>query len=321
MKYLRTFAAFSVLFCIFTVSSLMMWSTSSAAKTDSQSNEVSSSTVNLKTTTAGTIPAPKVVITGNQSGKNSGSSSNLETSNFIDMTRLVLETSRDQTSNLAIYIQHATTIIVVFFTLLGAVGAAFGLHKLNDVDDRAKIAILKFENDLATSKNCAAVLEGEFRQNIELANKDLRREINDQIELVVARVEIDQSMTSTGVDTRMLRNASNRIQTVLDRKEVSIKSRIRGLADVAFAKKRLGDHESAFRLIEEAANTAKVHEPDMYPLLAFNAACYASLLKDPSALEWLSQAIEKNAHYKSAAATDSDFTSIRDSKEFKELTA
>lgn len=299
----------------------MLWSTSSLAKTDTQSNEVSSSAANLKPATAGTLPATKVVVTGVQSGKNLVPSSNLETSNFIDLTRLVLETSRDQTSNLSTYIQHATTIIVVFFTLLGAVGAAFGLHKLNDVEDRAKTAIQKFENDLAASKNSAVVLEGEFRQNIELANKDLRREINDQIELVVARVEIDQSMTAAGVDARMLRNASTRIQAVLDRKEVSIKARIRGLADVAFAKKRLGDHESAFRLIKEAATTAKTQEPDMYPLLAFNAACYASLLKDSSALEWLRQAIEKNNHYKVAAATDSDFASIKDLKEFKDLTA
>lgn len=314
MKYLRTFAVVSLLFCVFVVGALVLWPTSTEAKNHTETN-VSAGT------TAGLVSVGNLPLTTAASGLQGGQVPGAGLKEVLDVSRLVLEASRDHSNNLARYIEHATTVIVVFFTLLGAVGATFGLHKLHDVDERAKAAIQKFEDDIKAARDSATTLESEFRLQIESANTDLRREINDQIELVVARVEIEQSIKSAAVDARMLRNASKRIQAVLDRKEVSNKARIRGLADLAFAKKRLGDHESAFFLVVEAANEAENNEAEMFPLLAYNAACYASLLSKPEALDWLRKAIHKVPHYKESALKDTDFACMKESASFKELLA
>lgn len=217
----------------------------------------------------------------------------------VDMTRLVLETSRDQTTHMAHYIETATTVIVVFFSVLGAVGAAFGMHKIGDIERRAKEITETIENDLG--KKITA----------------LHREINDQSELLSAKAEINIASGSTF----LLKNAARRIKLVLDRNEVSKQARIRGLADYAYAIKRTGDVPDALRHIEEAAVLAKESEPTMFSLIAFNAGCYECILGNRErALVWLKQAIEQHPEYKESAKRDKDFESIWEMPEFAEIT-
>lgn len=319
MRVILRFILLGAVFCVLTVGALVAWSTESGTKEGavaqlpSGASEVVIDTlqrppaekpsIGVPPTGTGTIYAPRDV---------------------VDLTRLVLEASRDQTAHLARYIEYATTIVVVFFTLLGAVGATFGLHKLHDVENTAKAAVEKFEKDLSSLKQGADARQAEFQSNIDKATADLHREINDQIELIAARAEIDQAMNfvkqDAGLANRMLRNASTRIEAVLTRQQVSVKGRIRGMADLAYTVKRLGDHERAHSVVMEAAHLAKNSEPTMFPLLAYNTACYASLLDKVDACDWLSQAIQANPQYKESAKKDQDFDKIKDSERFKKLT-
>lgn len=217
----------------------------------------------------------------------------------VDMTRLVLEVSRDQTTHSAHYIEMATTVIVVFFSVIGAVGAAFGMHKIGDIERSADKIKQRIETQMQEK------IDG------------LHREINDQAELLTGKAEIN----TAGGDAFLINNAAQRIKAVLDRNHISKQSRIRGLADYAYAIKRTGDVRDALRNIQEAAALAKEYAPKMFPLVAFNAACYESILgNSANALDWLKQAIEKNPTYKDLAKKDADFSKLSELDEFKELT-
>lgn len=146
--------------------------------------------------------------------------------------------------------------------------------------------------------------------------KALHLEINDQSELLTGKAEIN----TAGGDAFLIKNAAQRIKAVLDRNKISKQSRIRGLADYAYAIKRTGDVHEALRHITEAADLAKDHAPKMFPLVAFNVACYQCILGNSTpALSWLKLAIESNPEYKDSAQKDEDFKSIWGLDAFKEL--
>jgi hypothetical protein len=218
----------------------------------------------------------------------------------VDMTRLVLEMSRDQTTHTAHYIEIATKVIVVFFSVLGAIGAAFGMHKIGDIENRAA--------------QIAERIEREMGDRIQA----LHRELNNQAELFSAKAEVEIAISNNNMYG--LANAATRIKSVLDRDDVSAESRIRGLADYAYAIKRTGDVKKALESISAAVPLAREKAPIKLPLLLFNAACYAAILEDKdSALRYLEEAISLNSSYKSSAQTDKDFTSVSETSKFKEL--
>ena len=220
-------------------------------------------------------------------------------------------------------VERAATVIVVFFTLLGAIATAFGWHKFNDMKAAADAVLEKYRGDMQAAQQNAAATHAEFEESLEKAMIATRKEMNGQIELMAARVELDQAINGKfdqQLSNRMLSNAIKRISNVLDGQEMSIKAKIRGLADLAFARKRLGDVESAFETVHQAATLAKAEAPTMFPLLAYNAACYACLLRKAEATQWLREAIDADPQYKENAAKDGDFENIRDSEGFKALT-
>ena len=302
MRFLKTFFWFCVIFSMLTLGPLLLWPSSgeregfaSAQITKpAQSNGKNAPVVAAEVT-------PKLAL---------GSAADV-----INMTRLVLETTRDHTANLTNFIERATTVIVVFFTLLGAVAAAFGWHKLRDMEQEAKKALEKFETELTSGQST-------FQEKLNAATAQVHREINNQIELITARAEIDQATNGkfdASMSNRMLANACKRIDVVLNDKDVSIKARIRGMADVAFAKKRLGDTEAALASVVEAAKLAGENQPEMYSLLAYNAACYSCLLDKADALVWLAAAIKANPQHKEGAQKDADFKKIEENEQFKAL--
>jgi hypothetical protein len=208
-------------------------------------------------------------------------------------------------------------VIVVFFTVLGAIGAVFGLHKLHDIEAKAKVEITKFEDDLRKSRESAKELADAYKLSIDSAIQNLRVESGDHVELLLAKMEIKMANES---DTRTLRNIANRIKPVLERDLISKKARLRGLADHAWAMKRLGNYEDAYKDGKEAAAISESEEPSLHWFLAFNAACYASLLKRESeAIEWLGLSLAKNAAYKEKAVSEKDFENIRHLPEFEAL--
>lgn len=316
MKVLKKFLLLGFLFCTITLGALSLLTLPASAKDAAAVAPISAASAPVVS------PPGKVNPTRTNAGPQSNAVS--DPKDVIELSKLVIEVTRDQTSNLARYIEYSTTVIVVFFSLLGAVGAAFGWYKLNDMEATAAAAMANFQKDLDAFKTKAQDMQGDFKASIDSATADLHREINDQIELIAARAEIDQAINGKfepAQGNRMLANASKRIQVVLDSHQVSIKARIRGMADLAFALKRLGDHEKAFQTVTDAADSAQSLEPKMFPLLAYNAACYATLLDKPDSCEWLSKAIAANAQYKEAAKKDVDFEKIRETSRFKELTA
>lgn len=313
MRYIKSFLAIGMFFSVLTVSILLLWS-----------RPISATVVTKGAVAQGASQievGPAVPLVQPLQGAQAASAGLIYTPrDVVDMTRLVLESSRDHTTHLAHYIEHATTVLVVFFSLLGAVGAALGLHKLKDVDDKAKEAMETFKNGLLTARAEAMKSTNDFQLGVNIANQELRRAIDDQIELVVAKFEMEQAIKNS--DMRMLRSAAGRLQAVTANNEVAIKARIRGLADLAYARKRLGEPEHAFTAIVEAAKAAEIHDPEIFPFLAFNAACYACLLGNKKdSLEWLKQAVDRDLEYKQKACKDDDFKTIHEETEFKELCA
>lgn len=224
----------------------------------------------------------------------------------VDMSRLVLEVSRDNTEHLAHYIELGTTVIVVFFTLLGALGAAFGLHKMDDMDKKV------------------AAWEREYRAKMESSVAILRLEIVNQNELMTAKLEIEKALRMTDAETmnRQLRFAISRIEKALASEHLPATARLRGLADLAFAAKRLADVDKAFTSVCKAIELS-VHEDleaKSRALLNYNAACYACLLKKRSeCLERLVTAIHLNEDYKVKAGADDDFVWLRGDADFQAL--
>ena len=306
MRVAIKFLLLSCLSCALTVGSLWSWPAISA-------NLVAASSVQQQaTTTAVEKPAAGVK-----------EETSYKAGEFIDMARLVLESSRDQTATTAAFIERATTVIIVFFTLLGAGGALLGWSKLRDMEASANKAIQQFNTDLELLREGASGLSAEFSQMIERSMDGIRAEMLARIELLAASAEIAHAKNgneSQQQKMQLLSGAAKKLETVLKFPELSPVTRIRGLADLGYAKKRLGDVDSAFSVVQEAASLAKQHAPDMYPLLAYNAACYSAMLGRTEASEWLTRAINEKAEYRDAACADDDFLTVRDSEWFKKLT-
>ena len=294
----------SAVFCTLTVAGLLGWpsttkATQSAAAVPPPATS-SSAPKGLSIPAAEPAPAPKSFAV-NSAG------------DVIDVARLVLETTRDQTASVTSLIERAATVIVVFFTLLGATATAFGWHKFNDMKVAADQVLDKYREDMAAAQKNAAALHAEFEDSLEKATIATRKEMNGQMELMAARGELDQAINGKfdpQLANRMLNNAVKRISSVLEGQEMSTKAKIRGLADLAYARKRLGDVETAFETVHKAADLARADAPSMFPLLAYNAACYACLLNQAEAIQWLKDAIAADSQYKENAAKDSDFASI-----------
>ena len=325
-RFVKSFCFFSLVFVALAVGSLLMWPTSGIANNGSV----------VRVATAGPQDAPLKSMSPASSAESKAAEPKQgagdaaqkyglnSAGDVIDLTRLVLENTRDQTTNLTSFIERATTVIVVFFTLLGAVGAAFGWNKLHDMEKAASDALAKFQKDLDQLNLTASQLQTNFQARLDSATALVHGEINDQIELIAARAEIDQAINGkfeSEMANRMLANACKRIEAVLANQQVSIKARIRGMAHVAYAKKRLGDVEAAFAAVEQAANLAKDAEPTMFSLLAYNAACYACILQKPDCLRWLADAVAANPQHKEGAMKDPDFAGLKDTQEFQALVA
>lgn len=244
---------------------------------------------------------------------------------FIDLARLVLESSRDQAASTAFLIERATAVIVVFFTVVGAAGAFFGWMKIAEVRQQAVTVVQSFQNELDGLRSSAKVLQGQFAQGIAEATTQMRVEINAQAELLAARSEMDHAnyFSDPVEQNRYRHNAIRRIEKVLENSaQVSYAAQIRGMADLAYTSKRLGDIQKAFDTALRAANLAKQHEPEMLHLLAFNCACYSARLQreEKEIQTWLAEAIKLKPEYKTAATADDDFASFKDAQWFRDLT-
>lgn len=305
MRFGIRFLLFSCLTCAMTVGALWSWPAASANPVTASGQQLRGSTAAEQPVVGREDPAYKV-------------------GEFIDLARLVLESSRDQTATTAAFIERATTVIIVFFTLLGTGGALLGWSKLRDMEASANRAIQQFNTDLEQLRDGASGLSTEFSHTIESAMDGVRAEMNARIELLAASAEIAHAKNgneSAQQKIQLLHSASKKLEAVLSNPEkLSPVTRIRGLADLGYAKKRLGDVDRAFWVVQEAASLAKQHAPDMYPLLAYNAACYSAMLGRAEAADWLLRAINEKAEYRDNACADEDFLSVRDSEWFKKLT-
>lgn len=295
----RRMALYSVIASAVTVGCLVFFSPSKSTAAESERTKSSSSATTAPATASTESRTGGRTLTAVQANQAAGAGMIYAPRDVVDMTRLVLEVSRDQALHTAHYIELATTVIVVFFSVIGAVGAAFGLHKIGDIERRADAIKEKIEADMQEKIHA------------------LHREINDQAELLTAKSEI----ATSGGDTFTLANAAQRIKAVLERDHISKQSRIRGLADYAYAIKRTGNVPDALLHIEKAAELARECAPKMIPLVAFNAACYSCILgQTEKALTWLKTAIEHNPDYKETAKKDGDLKSIWEADKFKTLT-
>lgn len=241
----------------------------------------------------------------------------------LDIARLTIETVRDQHAGTAQSIERATNLILAFFTVLGLVAAAFGWSRLRDIKAAGDTFLAECQRDLEMAKSEVSKLRGEFEHSLEKVASEMRLELFGQAELMAARVELDQALNhkDQATSNRMLLNAVRRINAVLDAQPLSASAHVRGLADLAYALKRLGDVERAYETICKAAELAESEVPASYSLVAYNVACYGAIAGRHDALIWLEKAIGLDPQYKLSAAKDSDFESVRESEHFKALVA
>lgn len=240
---------------------------------------------------------------------------------FIDLTRLVLESARDQAATTSAQIERATTLILAFFAILGVGGGALGWSKLRDMKQSADKVVADFATDMDGFRRGAESLSEEFKRSLESSMKELRAETNARIELLTARAEIAIAEKETDPNERGigLASAVKRIEKALQAPDLPGATKIKALADLAYAKKRHGDPTGAFQGIKEAAELARDHFPTMLPLLAYNAACYAVLLGRADAQLWLAEAIQGGEHFRDSACADEDFKSVHNEQWFSAL--
>ena len=138
---------------------------------------------------------------------------------------------------------------------------------------------------------------------------------------MTARAEIAyaQNEPDAKLKAGSLSSAIQRIQAALLTHHLPIATKIKGLADLGYAKKRFGDVGGAMESITEAAKLAEQLAPAMLPLLAYNAACYAVLLKRADAKQWLEKAILADNEYRESACKEEDFVSVHQEPWFVEL--
>lgn len=277
---------------------------------------------------AGRTPGARAVA-GLNAGEQSAPGVVYAPRDVVDMTRLVLETNRDETAHLAHYIEHATTVIVVFFSILGAAGTVFGIKKVDDIERRAKTLTASFEEAVEKSTEKVTTLQTDFerktadaealiQQKVSLTEANLHLEINDHMELVSGRLEIEQALTrnqSVEEANRQLMNAVRRIERAVKDGRVADQAKVRAFADLAYAKKRLQDLSGAYEAIVNAlavAGAVGEKDPARLGLLNYNAACYACLLgKIAETVAHLQQAIAFDPHWKRKADDEKDFEAAK----------
>lgn len=240
---------------------------------------------------------------------------------FVDVARLVLEQTRDQTAATAAHIDRAIYLIIAIFALLGGVGGWLGWSKLNTMETKAEGLIQTFNSDLDQLRQSAGQIRDGFTQSLDAAMNELRAEINGRIELLTARAEIAYAENETDPKLKLggFASAISRIESALLLPDLPSSTKIKGLADLGYAKKRQGDVNGAMVKVMEAAGIAELDVPAMFPLLAYNAACYAVLLGRADARQWLQKAIHANAEYRESACQDADFSAVHQEQWFIEL--
>lgn len=240
---------------------------------------------------------------------------------LLDVARLVLESNRDQASATAGQIERASLLIIAFFSIIGLGGGALGWYKLKDMQKAADEAIKAFTSDLDAFRKGAASLSAEFEQSLDSSMKELRAETNTRIELLTARAEIAMAERESDAKEKGVgfTSAIGRIEKALQTPYLPQTTKIKALADLAYAKKRYGDTAGAYEKVAEAADIAKQVAPNMRPLLAYNAACYAVLLGRAEAPIWLTEAIAGGENFRHSACTDEDFKKVHGERWFIEL--
>lgn len=228
-------------------------------------------------------------------------SSQLQLANFVDIARLVLETTKAQTESVFSTINFLVGVGTAVVAILVALAAFFGYREWKDLKR----------------------LRDSFQLQMDKLSEEMRQEINAQIELTSARAEIDTALRESehAASSRMYRNAIVRIQSQLSKSpHISSTARIRGLADVAFAKKRLGETSEALNAIEQALI---IEDEDVArrALLTYNAACYAAIVKKFEICEKrLGESIRLDLAKRGQAGADDDFKNVRELDWFIRLT-
>lgn len=267
--------------------------------------------------------------------------------NVIDVARLVLETTKEQSENNARMIQVASTVVVVMFSLVAAFLGFFGWNKLIDMENAANNIVKQFNadtDDLTNnlSKEAVDFKEG-VKKKIEENMTSLHNEMIAQSEFIFARTELNGVLQSkvifeagcgslSAAEKAVHLNNFNadldrvvaRLVKALESKDISNKVRIRGLADAAYAVKRRGDAERALTFIDEALKVVDPKSNDMtdsHALLSYNAACYSAMLnKDDSIIEnYLRQSIKLSGKYLEIAKSDEDFSTVKSKVWFQTL--
>lgn len=245
----------------------------------------------------------------------------------VDMSKLVLDISRENTAHVAHYIEIATTVIVVFFSVLGALAAAFGLHKMDDLDQKASKAVKAFEEGLQQSRDEMKKLENAHTLALSSATETLNSRIRNLTSVLSARVEIQLSNRADVTEDqkkRVFQQVSTALSAALsDGSDGALVGvvRSRALSDLAWVKKRTGQIDEAIEAIDEAISIAEHDGLGSLGLLHFNAACYCSLKSNfPDSLKHLKTAVGKEPRYRNAALEEQDFADLRKAfeAEFKE---
>ena len=172
--------------------------------------------------------------------------------NLLDVARLVLETTKAQTESVYSTINLLMGIGAGIAAILLASAAFFGYREWRDLKR----------------------LRATFQERLDEQAEEMRQEINAQIELTSARVEIDTALRESdqATSSRMYRNAIKRIQLQLERSpHLSPIAKVRGLADIGFAMKRLGQTQDALSAIEAALSLVSTDDVARRSLLAYRS--------------------------------------------------
>lgn len=249
----------------------------------------------------------------------------------VDMTRLVLEISRDQTLHTNHVIERATHVVVILFVVLGAIAGLWGIHKVDEFDEKVDKLLKRHEASVESSAQAAnqelQKLINAHQKMSDESLKSLDKQREAMVELIAGRIYIDQGLTyfeagRADLSTEWFKAGVDRINRVLSKHpEVSPQSRLRSLAGVGYAYKRLGKVDAAYAALVQAVEIAKTHQDESLAFLNFNASCYAALLsKSEECFQYLKDAIVLDQEHKASAVVEmkagGDFHSIKDSAEF-----
>jgi tetratricopeptide (TPR) repeat protein len=255
----------------------------------------------------------------------------------VDMTRLVLETSNKVLTNADKYAEHthkmielSTQVIVVFFVVLGAIGALVGIHRVEHVDHKidafekdGKLLIQKHDDELKK-------LMSDHDRKLEGLSKQAKQQSEALVELLNGRHCIDQGMqlleageTNAGhLSNKWFQRGADRLEQVLDRyPDMASVNLVRGLMDIGVARKRLGQYDKALDAVERAVKIAQTDFVSAVGSLSFNAGCYCALTGQPDkAIEYLKRAIDASPDLK-VKLDDADLNSLVGNLDFNKLRA